>query len=143
MELDTSVTDILTGLEVEKSELLEKIAMCSSHLAYIRRPEEQQDADREKSLLAMYEQAGVVLPQTVLRRFEEVRSFLDSVSSNRKAWLADQAKDYDDRIAGYQQRLLQVNALKHEVMATLSRAGVDRPRDVGVAEARLVERPSG
>ena len=50
-------------------------------------------------LEALYKEAGVVLPELVLRRFDDVRRFHESVISNRKSYLQQEMTDARQRIA--------------------------------------------
>jgi len=50
-------------------------------------------------LEALYQETGLVLPAQVLRRFEDVRHFHDSVVSNRKSYLQQEMTDARQRIA--------------------------------------------
>jgi uncharacterized protein YydD (DUF2326 family) len=51
------------------------------------------------NLQQMYREAGVLLPEGAVRRFEEVRSFHESVIANRKLYLAGEMESARGRIA--------------------------------------------
>lgn len=137
------ILDNLGEIETEKTDIMSKLAMYSGHIAHLRRPEEVQDADVEKRVLAMYEQIGMIMPDAIKQRFEDVRAFNASITANRKVHLADQVEDYLDRKAECEQRLKVIKARKHELLAVLSGDARNRPADVAAAEARLVELPTG
>ena len=50
-------------------------------------------------LEVLYKDAGVILPELVLRRFDDVRHFHESVISNRKSYLQQEMTDGRQRIA--------------------------------------------
>jgi uncharacterized protein YydD (DUF2326 family) len=134
------IENVLHELEVEQMELLTKIEMYSSHISLMKRTDDQQDIDREKSLLSMYKQAGVIMPDAIQKRFDDVRAFRESISKNRKVHLSDQVEDYQDKLGRCQQRLKTVKLLKRETVAMLARDG-NEPVGVRGAIARLVEVP--
>ena len=143
MNLDPDrIVSVLQELEAEQRELLIRIEMHSSHISLMQRTEDKQEADHEENLLSMYEQAGVIMPDAIRKRFENVRTFRASISANRKAILADQIESHIEKLASCQQRLRTLKSLKHEAKAMLAHAGKE---GVGVneAEARLVEVPVG
>ncbi|MBY3433915.1 hypothetical protein HFN89_07105 [Rhizobium laguerreae] len=137
------ILDTLTELEAEYMDLVTRIEMYSSHISHLRRPDDVHDADVERDLLSMYEQAGVILPGAIRRRYEDVRAFSASITANRKTILSGQLEDYNERMADCRQKLKVLKARKREALAMLLCAGEDRTADVKAAEARLVERPSG
>jgi uncharacterized protein YydD (DUF2326 family) len=143
MRIDSDrILNVLRELETEKMDLLIKIEMYSSHIAHATRPEAEQAADVEASLLSMYEQVGVIMPGVIRKRFEDVRSFKQSLTSNRREIIADQVGGYVERLGAARQRLLALKSLKHEAMAMLGRDGEILSVGVAAAEARLVEKPS-
>jgi uncharacterized protein YydD (DUF2326 family) len=135
------IMDTLGEIETEKADIMSKLTMYSGHLAHIRRPEEVQDGDIERNLLRMYEQIGVIMPGAIKQRFEDVRAFNASITSNRKVHLAGQAEDYLERMADCEQRLKALKARKNELLAVLSSDDGSHPANVAAAEARLVEMP--
>lgn len=144
MQIETDrILDTLTEIELEQSDILIKIAQYSSHIAHLRRPADVQDADGERSLLAMYEQVGVIMPDAIRQRFEDVRAFNESITANRKVHLAGELENYLERMADCEQRLRSLKARKNEAMAELARDGTGRPAGAAAAVARLVEMPTG
>ena len=51
-------------------------------------------------LQELYQEAGVTLPDTVLRRFDDVRRFHDSVIANRRLYLEQELTDIRQRVTG-------------------------------------------
>jgi uncharacterized protein YydD (DUF2326 family) len=71
----------------------------------------------------MYRQAGVLLPESALRRFEEVRTFHESVIVNRKSYLAGEIDSTKRRIAEREQRKEGISARRVQLMAILKSHG--------------------
>jgi uncharacterized protein YydD (DUF2326 family) len=133
--------NLLQELENEKADLLIRLAMHESHLSHLERPEDIQSTDLERNLLATYEQAGVVLPDAVLRRFEDVRVFSASISANRSVLLAEQIENHRERIASIIERMRAIDSRRRETLVLLSNDGVARAAALVAATARLVEKP--
>jgi uncharacterized protein YydD (DUF2326 family) len=49
-------------------------------------------------LMSLYSEAGIVLPELVTSRFEDVQAFHESIIKNRRAYLSDQVERADKRI---------------------------------------------
>lgn len=135
------IANVLQQL-AEQMELLIRIEMHSSHISLMQRTDENQDADREESLLSIYKQAGMIMPDAIRQRFEDVRSFMASISANRKAILADQLESHREKLASCQHRLRTLKSLKREALMLLAGDGKE-PLGVSGAKARLVEVPAG
>ncbi|HTK10568.1 MAG TPA: ABC-three component system protein [Ktedonobacteraceae bacterium] len=75
------------------------------------------------ALERLYEEAGVVLPDTTLRRFEEVRLFHESIIANRKSYLGNEVTAAGQRIRIRDQRMLEINVRLARVMAILQSYG--------------------
>ncbi len=71
----------------------------------------------------LYEEAGVVLSNTVLRRFEEVRLFHESVVTNRRSYLVNEVTEAGERIRVRDQRMAAINTRLAAVMAILQSHG--------------------
>lgn len=143
MNLDPErIVNVLQELEVEQMDLLLRVEMHSSHISLMQRTEKEADADREEGLLSMYKQAGVIMPDAIRQRFEDVRTFKASISANRKVIMADQLESHIEKLASCQQRLRTLKSLKHEARAMLAANGKE-PIGEKEAKARLVEVPAG
>lgn len=88
-----------------------------THTAVAETPPQPADLDR------IYQQAGVLLPALVQKRFDEVKRFHRSVVRNRKSYLRTEVDATQQRIAkrNEQQRLL--DRRRAEVMSILQSAG--------------------
>lgn len=83
-----------------------------------------QEAEPDRTdLERLYEEAGVVLPNTALRRFEEVRLFHESIIANRRSYLANEVTAASERIRMRDQRMAIINTRLARIMATLRSHG--------------------
>lgn len=76
-------------------------------------------ADLEK----LYQQAGIVLPDLVQRRFEDVRVFHESVIKNRKSYLHAELEAARIRLAERGRKMERLDRRRAEVMSILQSAG--------------------
>lgn len=74
-------------------------------------------------LNSLYEEVGVALPDAVVRRFDEVRAFHDSVVQNRRDYLGGEVTAAQQRIAGRDQRKHQLDERRAEIMRLLQTHG--------------------
>lgn len=84
---------------------------------------ERERAPAATSLERLYREAGVVLPETVGRRFEEVEQFHAAVVQNRRSHLASEVRDAEQRIAEREQRRAQLDKRRRELMGILRSGG--------------------
>jgi len=80
-------------------------------------PPPPQDLER------LYAEAGVVLSSSVVRRFEEVKEFHDSVLRNRRDYLGGEINAAKERIAKRERIKAQLDGRRAEVMAILKSHG--------------------
>jgi uncharacterized protein YydD (DUF2326 family) len=71
----------------------------------------------------LYEQAGIVLPNTVLKRFDDVRRFHESVVSNRRTYLQSEIESARQRIRERETRKTQLDGRRRELMGILRSHG--------------------
>ncbi|HEU5376104.1 MAG TPA: ABC-three component system protein [Ktedonobacteraceae bacterium] len=71
----------------------------------------------------LYEEAGVVLPNTTLRRFDEVRRFHESIIANRRSYLGNEVTEANARIRIRDQRMSVINTRLATIMALLQSHG--------------------
>lgn len=76
-----------------------------------------------KSLLKLYEDAGVVLPGAVVRRFEEVAHFHRTMVSNRKRHLEAEIDGAEQRIKERDSRKEELDARRRQIMEILQSGG--------------------
>lgn len=71
----------------------------------------------------MYREAGVVLPLTTLKRFDEVKLFHESVISNRKTYLTAELTATRQRLAGRNATLARLDSDRQNVLGLLRSHG--------------------
>lgn len=109
-----------------RAKLAELSNQNSIDTAAIRHIDTALNAEEEpaaESLDELYRDAGVVLPDLVKRRYDEVRAFHQSVIRNRRDYLAGERQMAEDRIS---RRASELSVLDHrlsEIMITLDSHG--------------------
>ncbi len=76
-----------------------------------------------EDLERLYQEANVILPETALRRFEEVRVFHESVLKNRKSYLAAERTTALARIEERAGKMSAIDQRRAEVMGVLQSHG--------------------
>lgn len=71
----------------------------------------------------LYREAGVILPGTVGRRFDEVAAFHQAVVQNRRAHLANEVEAADARIAERDRKREQLDGRRRQLMSILRSGG--------------------
>lgn len=74
-------------------------------------------------LESVYAEAGVALPGLAIKRYDEVRSFHESVIRNRRDYLSDELDAAKQRIASRQQEKRRLDQRRAEVMGVLQSHG--------------------
>ena len=74
-------------------------------------------------LQRLFREAGVVLPDLVQRRFEDVRTFHESVVQNRRSYLRTEVAAAKERIAERGKKQQQLDARRGEIMQILNASG--------------------
>lgn len=75
------------------------------------------------TLEAIYAEAGVVLPGVALKRYDEVRSFHESVVRNRRDYLAEELQSVQQRVSSRDQEKLHLDHRRAEIMGILQSHG--------------------
>jgi len=75
------------------------------------------------NLEAMYREVGLVLPDTVLKRFDEVRSFHDAVIKNRRLYLNGELQAAQNRIQIREREMQRLDTRWSQVMGILKSHG--------------------
>ena len=76
-----------------------------------------------ESLERLYREAGVILPQSVSRRFEEVQVFHLSIVQNRRSHLSGEVRSADERIRGRDRKREGMDVRRRQVMGILQSGG--------------------
>jgi uncharacterized protein YydD (DUF2326 family) len=75
------------------------------------------------NLETMYQQVGIDLPQTAVRRFDDVKRFHDSIVENRRSYLAQEIQAATQRIATRSKQQAAMDQRRSQIMAILSEHG--------------------
>jgi uncharacterized protein YydD (DUF2326 family) len=117
-------------LEAEASELVQKLGPLANgntvdrHLiAEMERALAEETAPPLEDLHSLYEEAGILLPDTVARRFEEVRTFHESVVKNRRVYLEGEIDAARHRMAERGQLTQQITDRQAQIMSILESHG--------------------
>ncbi len=76
-----------------------------------------------ENLEAMYREVGLVLPDVVLKRFDEVRNFHDAVLQNRRLYLNGEFQAAQNRVQTRDQEMQSINLRRSQVMGILKSHG--------------------
>ena len=112
----TSITRLIESLNVENvldadlsAQLLESI--------------EGEASAENSNVRELYAEAGVVLPELVKRRFDEVQSFHQRILENRKSHLSSEIEATGQRIASRNVTILKEDSRRQEIMRVLQSGG--------------------
>ncbi len=74
-------------------------------------------------LQSIYAEAGIALPTVAIKRYDEVRSFHESVIRNRRDYLAEELDAAKQRVAGREEEKLRLDTRRAVVMGVLQSHG--------------------
>ena len=75
------------------------------------------------NLERLYQEAGVILSNSVVRRFEEVRRFHESIVANRRSYLENEVVAARQRISTREERMIASSNRRAKIMAILQSHG--------------------
>jgi uncharacterized protein YydD (DUF2326 family) len=117
-------------LEREVNEITQKLATLADENTFDRQViAELQEAMNVESapdtgqLEKVYEEAGLILPDRVRQRFDDVRAFHESVVKNRRAYLQGELTAANERIRVRSAEQEHLDARRSKIMDTLRSAG--------------------
>lgn len=117
-------------LEKESSELTAKLAALADentldlrYIGEVERTMKEEVPPAPPELQRLYSEAGVVLPNLVQRRFEDVKTFHESVIRNRQSYLKGEVEAAHQRIAERGQAQERLDQRRAEVMGILKSSG--------------------
>jgi uncharacterized protein YydD (DUF2326 family) len=84
---------------------------------------ESEQPPAAENLDRLYREAGVLLPGTVARRFDEVAAFHQAVVQNRKVHLANEVEAADARIMDRDRKREQLDGRRRQLMGILQSGG--------------------
>lgn len=111
-------------------------------LQQLRASLSDEDAPDLGDVTKLYAEAGVVLPDMVRRRFDEVERFHRSIIENRRAHLAAEIGSAEARVAERDQRTAERDRRRRQIMGVLNSGGalehyVSLREEAGRAEAEV------
>ncbi|MEP6987777.1 MAG: ABC-three component system protein [Chloroflexota bacterium] len=90
-------------------------------------------------LQRLFEEAGVILPDSVVMRFEDVRIFHESIINNRHSYLDGEITNAQRRITEREKNMEKLDERRSEVMSILSSGGALEQQDKLHSELSRVE----
>lgn len=119
VQMEREATELTRAISAMNDENLidrELIAELASSL-------EDEKPPAVKNIEKLYSEAGVVLPGTVARRFEEVAQFHEAIVRNRQAHLASEILAAEKRIAERESQRAQLDRRRSQLMGILQSGG--------------------
>ena len=117
-------------LEREAASIAQKVSSLSDDNTIDRALIEQMNSALEEEkepsygdLEKMYAEAGVVLQQSAVRRFDDVRKFHESVLSNRRQYLRGEVDAAEARVAAREREKGRLDSRRAEIMRVLRSHG--------------------
>jgi uncharacterized protein YydD (DUF2326 family) len=92
-------------------------------LQELRRALQIETPPEMSSLIKLYEEAGVTLPEFVNRRFEQVRDFHQSVVSNRHDYLTGEISAAENRLLDRRRTMADLDSRRGDIMRLLKSRG--------------------
>jgi uncharacterized protein YydD (DUF2326 family) len=118
------------GMEEEATTLSLQIATLEDDnlidrelMTELQRASDEEEKPTFNDLEQLYSEIGVVLPNAVNRRFDEVKAFHESVVQNRKSYLSGELESVKRRIANRISRMQQMENRRAELMGLLQSHG--------------------
>jgi uncharacterized protein YydD (DUF2326 family) len=111
----------------EISDLANQNTLDEQFIADINSSLESETPPDTDTLSRLYQEAGMSLPEIVKRRFEDVKTFHDSVISNMKNYLEAELKSASERLISRRMNMKQLDTRRSEIMRVLqSRGALDQ-----------------
>lgn len=107
----------------ELTALADENTLDREYLATLQNTVQAEATPAPADLESVYAQAGVVLPAAIVRRFDEVERFHESVLQNRKAYLASETLEVERRITQREVDKTRLDARRAEIMGILRTHG--------------------
>ena len=114
------------ALETEASLLTQRISDLSDSntadrllVAELKRSIDTERAPEAQDVARLYEEAGVVFPELVHRRFDDVRAFHESVVRNRRSYLDSELRSAENRINVRDQEMHSLDLRRSQIMSIL------------------------
>jgi uncharacterized protein YydD (DUF2326 family) len=118
------------SLEQEASQLTRELGTLADEntidrllLSELQEALNQEVSPSMTDLERLYKEAGVILSESVVRRFEEVRLFHESIIENRRSYLGSEVTAAEQRIKTREDRMSKINDRRAKIMAILRSHG--------------------
>lgn len=118
-DLEQEASRITTDLAV----LADENTLDHRYISDLERATEEEIPPSPPDLQRLYREAGVVLPDLVQRRFDDVKSFHESVVQNRRSYLQTEVAAAKARIAERGKKQRQLDSRRGEIMQILNATG--------------------
>jgi uncharacterized protein YydD (DUF2326 family) len=110
-------------LKNKMSEITGELALVSETIAYLENTIKDEKPPAYAAVDSLYRAAGIELPNVALRRFDEVRSFQESIVSNRRRYLEEEIAEARASRKSFETELADVDQQKAGLLATLDGKG--------------------
>ena len=117
-------------LEAEASELTRAMGTLANEntidrelLSELRQALEREADPPQDDLERLYEEVGVALPGTAVRRLTDVREFHRSITENRRSYLSGEIEAAEGRIVAREGRMSELDARRADLMGLLRSHG--------------------
>lgn len=117
-------------LEKEASLLTQRMASIADentldlrYLSELEQASVEEKTPQPQDVELLYKEAGVLLPNTIKKRFEDVKAFHESVVRNRRSYLLSEMQDSKERIANREAEKSKLDVRRSEIMSILSSTG--------------------
>jgi uncharacterized protein YydD (DUF2326 family) len=117
-------------LEIEASKLTQKLSSIADentldhrYLSELEKASGEETTPPPNDLEVLYREAGVILPNAIKKRFDDVKVFHESVVRNRRSYLLLEMQNAKQRIAEREEEKIKIDLRRSEVMNILSSTG--------------------
>ncbi len=110
-------------LTTDLAALADENTLDHRYISDLERAMEEEIPPSPPDLQRLYQEAGIVLPDLVHRRFDDVKSFHESVVQNRKSYLQTEVAAANERIAGRSEQQQRLDVRRGEIMQILNASG--------------------
>ena len=111
------------GLTIQLGEMADENILDQQLIEELERSFQVENPPDISELEKVYSEAGVTLPDAILRRFEEVRNFHTSVIQNRQLYLQSEIAAARNRIADHDSKMKNLENRLSEIMQILQSHG--------------------
>lgn len=112
-----------SNLTLRLADLSDENSIDRELITELKQSTEAEEAPSVENLDTLYREIGIVLPGTVLSRFEDVRRFHESVIQNRKSYLRVEINAADQRIKDRERVMQNLDRRRSELFGILKSHG--------------------